>query len=313
MEPYHRGELAVQNRAGLREMAKAVSAAIMTEIPHAAQAFLAEQPVLFIGAANRRGEVWSSLLTGDPGFITVSGPSSVSVAATLSDSDPLYRTLAEPARLGMIAIEPGTRRRMRMNGTARPARDGLEIELEQIYANCPKYIQKRVPHWQSATPDDPLEGSGLTPEDITLVHSTDTFFIASADTVGNADASHRGGNPGFLKALGPNHLRWPDYVGNSMFNTLGNLEVNPRAGLLIPDWTTGTLLHLTGTASVDWDPDHVAALPGAQRVVDFTVEKLVRVGHASPLRWSAPQFSRFNPRPSEGTSACLSVPSPASK
>ncbi|MGA5414047.1 hypothetical protein [Streptomyces pseudogriseolus] len=45
----------------------------------------------------------------------------------------------------------------------------------------------------------------------------------------------------------------------------------------------------------DRNPDHAAALPGAQRVVDFTVERLVRVDHASPLRWSAPQFSRFNP------------------
>ncbi|WP_030226971.1 pyridoxamine 5'-phosphate oxidase family protein [Streptomyces sp. NRRL WC-3626] len=295
MKPFHRGELAVQERAGLSERARAVSAAIMTEIPAVAADFLAEQPVLFIGAADSSGNVWSSLLTGEPGFITVSGPSSLSVAATPSTGDPLHRTLAEPARLGMIALQPGTRRRMRMNGTARPTDGGLEIRLEQIYANCPKYIQKREPHWQPAAPGEPREGGALTGEDITLVENTDTFFIATTDTDGNADASHRGGDPGFLEALSPHRLRWPDYVGNSMFNTFGNLEVNPRAGLLIPDWTTGTLLHLTGMAAVDWDPDHAAALPGAQRVVDFTVERLIRIDHASPLRWSAPQFSRFNP------------------
>ncbi|CAL9305709.1 pyridoxamine 5'-phosphate oxidase family protein [Streptomyces sp. SudanB66_2053] len=295
MEPYHHGELAVQERAGVSERAAVVSAVVRTEIPAAAAVFLAEQPVLFIGAADARGNVWSSLLTGHPGFITVTGPSSVRVAATLSAGDPLYRTLAGPARLGMIAMDPGTRRRMRMNGTARPAPGGLEIELEQVYANCPKYIQKRVPTWQPGTPGDPREGTALTGADLALVATTDTFFVATADPDGNADTSHRGGNPGFLEALGPTRLRWPDYAGNSMFNTLGNLEVNPRAGLLIPDWTTGTLLHLTGTAAVDWDPDHAAALPGAQRVVDFTVECLVRVDHASPLRWSAPQFSRFNP------------------
>jgi predicted pyridoxine 5'-phosphate oxidase superfamily flavin-nucleotide-binding protein len=257
--------------------------------------FIEEQPMLVIGAADSRGEVWSSLLAGVPGFITVTGPSTLSVAAALSASDPLYCTLAEPTRLGMIAIEPGTRRRIRMNGTARPAREGLEIALEQIYANCPKYIQKRVPQWQPATPDEPREAEALTEQDIALVEGTDTFFIATTDLDGNADASHRGGNPGFLQVRGPRHLRWPDYVGNSMFNTFGNLEVNPRAGLMIPNWATGTLLHLTGTAAVDWDPDHAAAHPGAQRVVDFAVEHLVRIDNASPLRWSAPQFSRFNP------------------
>ncbi|QER90514.1 pyridoxamine 5'-phosphate oxidase family protein [Streptomyces tendae] len=295
MKPYHRGELVVQERAGLTKMAEAVSGAIMTEIPDLAADFIEEQPMLVIGAADSRGEVWSSLLAGEPGFITVTGPSTLSVAAALSPGDPLYRTLAEPTRLGMIAIEPDTRRRMRMNGTARPTRDGLEITLEQIYANCPKYIQKRVPQWHPTTPDDPREAGALAEEDIALVDSTDTFFIATTDLDGNADASHRGGNPGFLQVRGPRLLRWPDYVGNSMFNTFGNLEVNPRAGLMIPDWTTGTLLHLTGTAAVDWDPDHAAALPGAQRVVDFTVERLVRVNNASPLRWTAPQFSRFNP------------------
>ncbi|MGW1209031.1 pyridoxamine 5'-phosphate oxidase family protein [Streptomyces sp. NPDC002499] len=285
----------MQEKAGLTDRARAVSAAFMTEIPDVAEAFLARQPMLVVGAADERGELWSTLLTGDPGFITVSGPSSLTVAASLSTGDPLFRTLSEPTHVGMIALDPGMRRRIRMNGTAHPVQGGLEIELDQVYANCPKHIQKRVPEWHSVTPDGPVEGTALTDEDIALVNRTDTFFIATADLDGNADASHRGGNPGFLRAMDARHLRWPDYVGNSMFNTLGNLEVNSRAGLLIPDWATGTVLHLTGTAAVDWNPGHAAALPGAERVVDFTVERLVRITNGSPLRWGAPEFSRFNP------------------
>ncbi|MFJ5259455.1 pyridoxamine 5'-phosphate oxidase family protein [Streptomyces sp. NPDC088387] len=295
MDPYHHGELAVQKRAGLAASARAVSAAIMTEVPDVAAEFLAAQPMLVVGAADHEGAVWSSLLTGEPGFITVDGPSSLDIAAAPSPGDPLHATLTGRTRLGMIAVEPGTRRRMRMNGTARPHGHGLAVELEQIYANCPKYIQKRVPERRPVTPGVPRRGHALTAQDIVLVEGTDTFFVATADQDGNADASHRGGNPGFLRVLGPDRLRWPDYVGNSMFNTFGNLEVNPRAGLLVPDWTTGTLLHVTGTAVVDWDPAHATVLPGAQRVVDFTVREVVRVDHASPLRWSAPQYSRFNP------------------
>jgi predicted pyridoxine 5'-phosphate oxidase superfamily flavin-nucleotide-binding protein len=195
---------------------------------------------------------------------------------------------------------------MRMNGTARPTPSGLHVDLDQIYANCPKYIQKRQPTAEPTTPATPRHGHELTAPQLELVAATDTFFIATADQHGNADASHRGGNPGFLQALSPTRLRWPDYVGNAMFGTLGNIEVQPRAGLLLPDWTTGTLLQLTGTATVDWDPDHAAALPGAQRIVEFTIDHVIQTDHASPLRWTAPQYSRFNPpapQPVEGAAA----------
>ncbi|GAA2331424.1 pyridoxamine 5'-phosphate oxidase family protein [Streptomyces kunmingensis] len=305
MAIYHDGELAVQERAGSRHAAGTVAAIVRTDIPDAARLFLAAQPMIVIGAADSRGDLWASVLTGEAGFITVTGPSSLTVRAAPGPYDPLHAALAGTARVGVIAIDPGTRRRMRMNGTAhRTAENTLDIELQQVYANCPKYIQKREPRWQSATPGRPRHAGELTSEDMAFVHATDTFFVATADLEGNADASHRGGHPGFLTAVDPTHLRWPDYLGNSMFNTLGNLEVNPKAGLLLPDWATGTLLHLTGTATVDWDPDRAAALPGAQRVVDFTVERAVRVDHASPLRWSAPEFSRFNPPVSlEGSTA----------
>ncbi|MDR3081138.1 MAG: pyridoxamine 5'-phosphate oxidase family protein, partial [Streptomyces sp.] len=126
-------------------------------------------------------------------------------------------------------------------------------------------------------------------------NAADTFFVATADDDGNADASHRGGNPGFLKVLSPTRLRWPDYVGNAMFLTLGNLTVNPRAGLLIPDWESGSFLHLTGTAWIDWDPQHAAQVPGAQRLVEFDITEVVEVAAASPLRWGPPAYSRFNP------------------
>jgi hypothetical protein len=87
-------------------------------------------------------------------------------------------------------------------------------------------------------------------------------------------------------------LRWPDYRGNSMFMTLGNIDVNPHCGLLIPDWPTGSTIQLTGTARIDWQR-HDAA--GAQCSIDFTVSELVELTEASPLRWSAAQLSPANP------------------
>ncbi|XVU28271.1 pyridoxamine 5'-phosphate oxidase family protein [Actinoplanes sp. CA-054009] len=396
---YHRGELIAQQRAGVLDEAARLTAMFNSEMPRAAAAFLAAQPMIVLSATDPHGNVWATMLTGAPGFITATTPSTIEIAATPTSGDPLHETLSAPShdgalstsasgsvlsvpapggalpasasggvlsasasggvlsvpasggvlsvpasggvlsvpasggalpasasggalsvpaqggalsaparidapsapvQVGMIAIEPGTRRRVRMNGAAHPAATGLRVELRQVYANCPKYIQKRRAMRASATPGEPRHGVSLTAEERAFIGRADTFFIATADPDGNADASHRGGNPGFLSVLSPTHLRWPDYAGNSMFNTFGNLELNPRAGLLIPDWPTGTLLHLTGTAVVDWDPAHAAAVPGAERLVDFTVERVVRIDQSSSLRWTSPELSRFNPPAFEG-------------
>jgi hypothetical protein len=105
-----------------------------------------------------------------------------------------------------------------------------------------------------------------------------------------ADASHRGGHPGFLRVDSPRELSWRDYAGNAMFLTLGNLAADPRAGLLILDWTTGTTLQLTGEAHTEFEPD------GA-RVVRFRIAEAVETPAALPLRWSAPEYSPANPLP----------------
>jgi hypothetical protein len=84
-------------------------------------------------------------------------------------------------------------------------------------------------------------------------------------------------------------------VGNAMFLTLGNLLLNPAAGLVVPDWETGSRLQLTGTTSILWDAEEIARIPGAQRLVEFSVEAVREISAASPLRWTAPGYSRFNP------------------
>ncbi|MGW3497930.1 pyridoxamine 5'-phosphate oxidase family protein [Streptomyces sp. NPDC001020] len=297
---YHSGEAAVQQRAGLAQEADSSRRAIRDTIPPVAAEFLAEQPLVVIGGTDHDGRIWSTMLTGPAGFLRVPDERTLSIAALPGPGDPLSELLAGPAKVGTIAIEPATRRRMRMNGIARPDDDGLRVRLDQVIANCPKYLQKRAL-------TVPAAGAGpagktivnrrayLTAAQQSQVEAADTFFVATADDDGNADSSHRGGNPGFLKVLSPTRLCWPDYVGNAMFLTLGNLTVNPRAGLLIPDWESGSFLHLTGTAWIDWDPQHAARIPGAQRLVEFDIAEVVEVTAASPLRWGPPAYSRFNP------------------
>ncbi len=294
MSAYHAGELAVQRRMGQAEIAARVGRMIRTEIPAAAAAFLAEQPMIVLAATDDAGRVWASLVTGPAGFVHAEDDQTISVDALPVPGDPLREVLRRPSQqVGMIAIEPQTRRRMRVNGSVQPTAAGLSIHPDQVYSNCPKYISRR--HIDEvadvASPAVVRRADVLDARTQQIVARADTFFIGSADPEGNADASHRGGNPGFLQVLSPNRLRWPDYRGNSMFMTLGNISANPRCGLLIPDWETGTTLQLTGTAEIVWD----GGVAGSQCSVEFTVDEVIELTDVSPLRWGQAELSPANP------------------
>ncbi len=294
MSAYHAGELAVQRRMGQAEIAARVGRMIRTEIPAAAAAFLSEQPMIVLAATDDAGRVWASLVTGPAGFVHAEDDQTITVEALPVPGDPLHDVLRRPGRqVGMIAIEPQTRRRMRVNGSVQPTAAGLSIHPDQVYSNCPKYIARR--HIDEvadvASPAVVRRADVLDERLQRIVARADTFFIGSADPEGNADASHRGGNPGFLQVLSPNRLRWPDYRGNSMFMTLGNISANPRCGLLIPDWETGTTLQLTGTAEIVWD----GGVAGSQCSVEFTVDEVIELTDVSPLRWGQAELSPANP------------------
>ncbi|WNG79871.1 pyridoxamine 5'-phosphate oxidase family protein [Mycobacterium sp. ITM-2016-00316] len=292
MTVYHPGELAVQRRLGQSEIAARLSRMVRDEIPDAAAEFLADQPMVVLAAADDAGRIWTSLVTGPPGFVHVTDEQ-IAVDALPVTGDPLHEVLTgRPHRVGMIAVQPQTRRRMRVNGVAVPTGAGLLIQPDQVYSNCPKYISRRHVEGVVSAPDRHVRyhGDALDARTQQIIAAADTFFIGSADTEGNTDASHRGGNPGFLQVLSPQRLRWPDYRGNSMFMTLGNISANPRAGLLIPDWDAGTTLQLTGTAEIIWESG-----PGAQCSVEFTVDEVLELTGVSPLRWSGAELSPANP------------------
>ncbi|MGW5850424.1 pyridoxamine 5'-phosphate oxidase family protein [Streptomyces sp. NPDC055254] len=287
---YHRGSLAVQERVGVRELAEHVGRSIGTGIRDVAAAFLELQPQLVVGAADGAGRLWASLLTGAPGFVRATGPDRIAVAGGPPAGDPLAGALAEDGtRVGTIALDPRTRRRMRLNGTLEVTARGFAVRAEQVFANCPKYLQRRDPlDAAEAGPGVLRRGEALTPGQARAVGRADTFFVATAADGGRVDASHRGGLPGFVEVVSPGELTWPDYPGNAMFLTLGNLAVDPRAGLLLPDWESGALLQLSGRARTEFGAD-------GSRGVRFRVESVVESLHPGRLRWSAPEYSPANP------------------
>ncbi|MFG2641876.1 pyridoxamine 5'-phosphate oxidase family protein [Streptomyces sp. NPDC048370] len=281
MDPYNPGSRAVQELVGVRDVAAHVGRSITNGIRPIAAAFLELQPMLVLAAADADGRLWSTLLTGTPGFARATGPHTISVAAPAPAPGPVP--------VGTIALDPRTRRRMRLNGIARPSARGFTVEAEQVFSNCPKYIQKRELCAPDLTtpPGTPFHGTALTPAQEAFVRVADTFFIATTAADGT-DASHRGGFPGFVRVVTPTELSWEDYPGNAMFLTLGNLESDDRAGLLFLDWRSGTTLQLSGTARTAYGPE-------GSRTTRFRIERIVESPSASPLRWSEPEFSPANP------------------
>jgi len=299
-EPFHDGEIAVQTRAGVRTMAEKVSHGIHPDIPLVVQAFLREQRMVVVASADRRGAVWASLLCGRRGFARAVDELTMRVDAAPAAGDPLADTLRPGAGLGLLAIDFATRHRMRVNGVVESvAERGFVLRAEQVFGNCPKYIQRRE------LPDNAIPASRgrlisdaaqLSPAQRAWIESADTFVIASLHPERGADASHRGGNPGFVRFIDGDTIVWPDYAGNMMFQTLGNLTVNPAAGLLFLDFSAGSTLQLTGTAKIVWDFKEQPAFAGAERLVELHLERAIEIADNCPANWQFLEPSPFNPR-----------------
>ncbi|MGD8496855.1 MAG: pyridoxamine 5'-phosphate oxidase family protein [Gemmatimonadales bacterium] len=283
-------------------MAERIGRSIHPAVPDRAAAFLAVRRRLFVSSVDAAGRPWVTILSGDPGFVRAPDPGTLRIEACAHPDDPAARGLRPGRPIGTLAVDFAKRHRSRINGVVRSVDgDVILVEVEQAYANCPKYIQKREETGAAGatsrdgppSPYPPRTAATLDAGQIGLIRRADTFFIGTAAGHG-ADASHRGGNPGFVRATADS-VEWPDYAGNSMFNTLGNIEASERAGLAFVDFTTGTVLQLTGRAEIVWDAARVAQIPGAERLVRVVVEEVVEIERHLPGPLPVIEYSPFNP------------------
>jgi uncharacterized protein len=296
---FHAGELSIQRQAGVETQARRIGQGIKATIPPAAQAFLQQQPMVLVGSIDTDGQVWASLLTGKAGFLMPLDERTLRVATTPVFGDPLRANLHDQAEVGLLAIDLASRRRMRLNGQVEGLLDGgFAIRARQVYTNCPKYIQARTLETLSTAVRGPgriRRSDRLSAEQQAWVARSDTLFIASAHPEGGADVSHRGGNGGFVRVVDARTLLLPDYAGNMMFQTLGNLLANPQAGLLLIDFASGATLQIAGRTRLIWDAERVAGFVGAERLVEVTVAEVVEIADAHPFRSHTVERSPFNP------------------
>ena len=300
----------MQQRVGLRERLAEVGSLIMRDhMPDQHQDLFDKLPFVLVGGVDADGQPHASLLAGPPGFAHAPNERTLAIEALPHAADPLARALRVGASLGVLGIEPHTRRRNRLNGTVSALHaKGFEIAVRQSFGNCPKYIQARHAQWVgggAASATRVVEAGALDATGVALVGAADTYFIASSVPPGQlersaahgVDVSHRGGKPGFVRvdrdAEGVDTLTVPDFSGNNLFNTLGNLTLHPRAGLLFVDFAGQSLMQLSVDTEILWSGAEVAAFAGAQRVLRHRVRAMRRIDGASALRWSAAQRSPF--------------------
>ena len=294
--PFHAGELAIQQRMGVREqMARAGGAAVRDHMPDQHRQFFGELPLFFIGALDGAGQPWATMLVNDAGFISTPDARTLRIDGGMLAGDPLQGRLRVGAHVGGLGLVPATRRRNRVNGVIAAMDEGrMQVAVTQSFGNCPKYIQDRVQTLVPAAPaPQVLRADALSARDRELIARADTFFIASANLETEAgrgvDVSHRGGRPGFVRIDDERTLTSPEFIGNFFFNTMGNLLAHPRAGLLFIDFERGDMLHVAVDAEIIWEGAQLRAFAGARQLLRFHVREVVRNVGALPFRWSAPK------------------------
>ena len=174
----------------------------------------------------------------------------------------------------------------------------MRMDDSRLYHEGSRQLQDRFDTRRIA---DRLERVNLradfTDADREMIESAPMFFLASIDADGFPDVSYKGGIPGFVRVVGASELAFPDYNGNGMFKSLGNVLREPRVGLVFIRWLEGAKkLRVQGRATVHTDDPLLAGLPGAQLVVRVQVERIFDNCPRYLHRMVLEEHSRYAPR-----------------
>lgn len=177
----------------------------------------------------------------------------------------------------------------------------MAFQVQESLGNCPKYLNKKYITPHSPHPELVSDGNGLPlPEAaVQLLEKADLFFVSSKHGNGSMDVNHRGGPPGFMRLYrnepGSVTLVYPEYSGNRLYQTLGNLQKDPLAGLVVPDFETGDVLYLTGGTTTLIGDKAAAYLPRTKLAVKIDIEEARFVKDGLAFRGNVIDYSPYNP------------------
>lgn len=279
--PFHEGELAFQEKVGAKTRIDVQGRKVIRDyFPDDHLDLLKTTPLFLLGTVDGDGRPWATMATGDPGFLQTPDDKTLRINAAPRAGDPAAAGLAVGAPVGGLAMDFASRRRNRLTAhVASVDAHGVTLALDQSFGNCPQYIQARRFKGRAARrPGAPERFTGLTEAHRAMIARSDTLFIATAigdkddPIVKGADVSHRGGRPGFARVEDDGSVVIPDFTGNFHYNTIGNILINPKAGVIFIDYATGDMLSFSGAAAVVEDDPRIAAFRGAERFLKFTPE-----------------------------------------
>lgn len=300
---FHEGERSLHKKLEIEERQHQLGLRMVRDyIPDQHREFFAMLESVHIGAVDSDGHPWAIIRTGTPGFLSSPDDKTLLISSSPLSGEPKDLNFRVGAKTSVVGIEFETQRRNRLNATIDAAADGtLSLRVDQSYGNCPKYIQIRNKTPTGPTPPkDPVTATKLNAADKQQIAQADTLLIASRaaklgdDPRAGIDINHRGGMPGFVTVLDDQTLQFPDYKGNSFYNTYGNILTDNRIGLQFVDFETGTLLNIKGTAELVEDMND-GQLPLMGRGLRTTVQSVTRSEGALPIRYTFSDYSDRNP------------------
>ena len=294
--------------------------------------------LMALGTLDAEDRPWCTVWGGDPPFVQPVAEGLLGIKTTVDASyDPVAKALFKGRTDGEVVREEGAGRmisglsielmdrsrwklygRMMAGALSATENDSSEEvgqsgevqlvwKIDQSLGNCPKYLNRKKISSHTPHPKLISDSSHLCTEALDLIAQADLFFISSAHEHEDMDCNHRGGPAGFIRVLQPTSsseastIVWPEYSGNNLYQTLGNLMTTPRAGLCIPNFTTGDVLYLTGTTEVLVGEPASTLISKTNLAVKLHITAAILVHSGLPFRGTPPDdttqgLSPYNPR-----------------
>lgn len=149
--------------------------------------------------------------------------------------------------------------------------------------------------------DEVLVSDAISDHDRAFIESRDMFFLATADDAGLPNCSYKGGEPGFVRVVDEHTIAFPNYDGNGMYLSMGNVLVNPAVGMLFIDFERGHRMRLNGTASIDPNDPLMSSYPEAQFIVRVRAREVFPNCPRYIHRYALVERSRFVPKKGRAT------------
>ncbi|EED23081.1 oxidoreductase, FAD-binding, putative [Talaromyces stipitatus ATCC 10500] len=327
--PWNQGEIALQRILHVPPTENPTS----TFLSQYGQSMVSRAPLIGLGALDANSRPWSTVWGGETGFSSVIDSDIVGMRALVDRvHDPVVQSLfghseetgsirvdGQGKMISGVTIDLENRKRVKLYGkvimgtledpegedeggrglVGKRGHAQLVVKIEESLGNCPKYLHKK--HIIPALPQPKLISTSpkLPPQAIELINKADCFFISTYHQNTDMDTNYRGGPSGFVRIISNQPegavLVYPEYSGNRLYQSLGNLMMNHQAGLVIPDFETGDAVYMTVTTEILIDDEADEVLERSSLAVKMTVVEARYVENALGFRGIPVDKSPYTP------------------